>query len=151
MSDVELQVKLLYPDAKVPVKAHEEDACYDVFAYLQTDKHQSVWIQPGERRLINTGICLGIPSGWEVQLRPRSGKASKEGLTVLNTPATIDSGYIGEIKVLLINHGNMGVEIKHSDKIAQMKVSKVPTVSLKIVETLDDTQRGSSGFGSSGR
>jgi dUTP pyrophosphatase len=160
MHDVELQVKLLHKgnedqefNSKVPVKAHDDDACYDVFAYIRHEEHGDPWfeiIKPGERRLIKTGISTALPSGWEIQVRPRSGLALKKGLTVLNTPGTIDASYRGELGVVLVNLGHVDEHIHHGDKIAQLKVSKVPAVQLTVVDELSDTVRGDKGYGSTG-
>ena len=111
---------------------------------------EDIVLNPGERKLIATGLAFEIEYGYEVQIRPRSGLAFKHGITVLNTPGTIDSDYRGEIKVLLINHSNEKFEIKKGDRIAQAVVA--PVIQAKIVEVdeLSDTARGESGFGSTG-
>ena len=94
---------------------------------------------------------MALPEGFEAQVRPRSGLAAKHGVTVLNSPGTIDADYRGEIKVILINHGDAAFEIRRGDRIAQMVVAPVSAVSFNEVETLDETERGSGGFGSTGR
>lgn len=107
-------------------------------------------MQPLERQLVPTGLFIQLPIGCEAQIRPRSGIALKQGITCLNTPGTIDSDYRGEIKVLLINLSNEVQEINNSDRIAQMVIAKVSQARLIVVEQLDDTERGSGGFGHTG-
>ena len=107
-------------------------------------------LKPGARYLMPTGFALAIPLQLEAQVRPRSGLAVKHGVTVLNSPGTIDSDYRGEIKVLLINHGAEAFVIKRGDRIAQMVIAAVTRVALHEVQLLDETNRGSAGFGSSG-
>lgn len=104
----------------------------------------------GQRLLVPTGIAIALPQDFEAQVRPRSGLAVKHGVTVLNAPGTIDCDYRGEIKVPLINHGQEAFTIKRGDRIAQMVVARVTQVKLTEVESLDETARGSGGFGSSG-
>ena len=108
-------------------------------------------IPPGGRQSIQTGIAVAVPSGCEGQIRPRSGLAAKYGVTVLNAPGTIDEDYRGEIKVLLINHGQTPYVVKPGDRIAQLVVCPVVHVKLLVVDYLDATERGSGGFGSTGR
>ena len=108
-------------------------------------------INPGGRALIPTGIKVAIEPGYEIQVRPRSGLALKEGVTVINTPGTIDADYRGGVGVILINHGNRVVRIMQNDRIAQIVGAKVETMSLKVVEELPSTERGEGGFGHSGK
>jgi len=103
---------------------------------------------PGEKKIISTGIMVAIPEQYEIQIRPRSGLAAKNGISVLNTPGTIDSDYRGEIKVILINLGKDIFEIKKNDRIAQMIVCPIIKVELEEVESLPETVRGKGGFGS---
>ena len=107
-------------------------------------------LKPGARFLMPTGFAIALPNTYEAQVRPRSGLAVKHGVTVLNSPGTIDSDYRGEIKVPLINHGTADFAIKKGDRIAQMIVSEVARATLQEVAVLDDTARGDNGFGSSG-
>tara|TARA_Y200000002_G_scaffold164046_1_gene135399 strand:+ start:231 stop:662 length:432 start_codon:yes stop_codon:yes gene_type:complete len=107
-------------------------------------------IEPGDTSIIPTGLAVSIPKGFEVQVRPRSGLAAKQKLTVLNTPGTIDSDYRGEIKVILVNHGNKNFKIEKGDRIAQMIVCPVIIAQIVEVENLSDTKRGKDGFGSTG-
>ncbi len=108
-------------------------------------------LQPLERQLIPTGIFMEIPSGYEVQIRPRSGLAYKNGITCLNTPGTIDSDYRGELKVLLINLSNESQTISTGDRIAQLIVAKVETAELTLVQQLNETVRAAGGFGHTGK
>tara|TARA_R110000851_G_scaffold159212_2_gene302454 strand:- start:94910 stop:95377 length:468 start_codon:yes stop_codon:yes gene_type:complete len=107
-------------------------------------------IAPGKRAMIETGIAIALPAGFEAQVRPRSGLAAKNGVTVLNSPGTIDADYRGEIKVILINHGDAAFEIERGMRIAQLVVAPVTQVAWQAVDDLDETARGSGGFGSTG-
>lgn len=108
-------------------------------------------IEPGGRDLVPTGLCLALPVGFEAQVRPRSGLALRFGVTVLNSPGTIDSDYRGEIGVILVNHGAEPFEILRGDRIAQMVVTPVATCEFSPVDELDESSRGAQGFGSTGR
>jgi dUTP pyrophosphatase len=107
-------------------------------------------LQPMERRLVGTGLRIAVPSGFEAQVRPRSGLAVKHGITMVNTPGTIDSDYRGEVKVILINLGHEPVSFNVGERIAQLVICPVARVQLQVVEDLDETQRGEGGFGSTG-
>ena len=109
------------------------------------------FINPGERVLIPTGFALALPSSLEAQIRPRSGLALRNGVTVLNAPGTIDSDYRGEISILLINHGREPFVIKRGDRIAQMVLATIVKMELKETDSLPETSRGESGFGSTGK
>lgn len=111
---------------------------------------ENVTIPPGHRHAVATGFRVAIPEGYEIQVRPRSGLAFKHGVTVPNTPGTIDSDYRGELKVLLINHGPTDFEVKRGERIAQLVPAAVTLASFAEVEELDDTDRGAGGFGSTG-
>ncbi|MCD6363623.1 MAG: dUTP diphosphatase [Synergistetes bacterium] len=111
---------------------------------------EDVVIPPGEWRAVSTGLRISLPSGYEVQIRPRSGLALKYGVTVLNAPGTVDSDYRGVIKVILINHGRKAFWIRKGDRIAQMVIVKVEHAEVKEVDLLDETQRGEGGFGHTG-
>lgn len=110
-----------------------------------------VVVQPGARALVATGICLEIPAGFEVQVRPRSGLALKHGVTLANAPGTIDSDYRGPLGVILLNTGDKAFEVRHGDRIAQMVVAPVVQARFDLVDTLDASARGAGGFGSTGR
>ena len=118
----------------------------DIRAYLP----ESVTLQPMERRLIPTGLFISLPEGYEAQIRPRSGLALKRGLTVLNTPGTIDADYRGEIGVILINMSGEAQTIESGERISQMIIARVEQADLVEVKTLDATERGEGGFGHSG-
>lgn len=139
-----MRIKRLQPHAILPAYAHPGDAGLDLFSAV------SVAIEPGESRLIATGIAIELPPGIEAQVRPRSGLALKHGVTVLNTPGTIDSGYRGEVGVILINHGRSRFEVHQGMKIAQMVIASCLTVDVEDVPELDDSARGQGGFGSTG-
>jgi len=118
---------------------------------LRADLDAPVLLKPGERKLIPTGLFIALPEGYEAQIRPRSGLAIKHGITLLNTPGTIDADYRGEIKIILINLSDTDFEIRDGERIAQMVVNKIEKVVWQPVEQLDETQRGSGGFGSTGK
>ena len=130
----------------LPAYASPGAAGMDVVAAVE----KPLMLNPGKRAAVPTGLCIAIPEGYEVQVRPRSGLALKQGLTVLNAPGTIDSDYRGEIKVLLVNFGNEPVEIQRGMRIAQLVVAPVTRARWDEVVSLDDTARGSGGFGSTG-
>jgi dUTP pyrophosphatase len=108
-------------------------------------------LTPGERALVPTGFCMALPAGYEAQIRPRSGLAYKHGVTCLNTPGTIDADYRGEVKVLLINHGQDPFTIHRGERIAQMVVSPITQPEFVEVDVLSETDRGAGGFGSTGQ
>jgi dUTP pyrophosphatase len=142
---IKLKVKKLSPLAQIPAYQSEEAAGFDLHSI------EDAVIAAGERKLIKTGLAFDIPRGYEIQIRPRSGLAYKHGVTVLNTPGTIDSDYRGEIKVLLINHSNENFEIKVGERIAQAVIKEVIQASFEEVEELSETKRGEKGFGSTGK
>jgi dUTP pyrophosphatase len=119
----------------------------DLAASLESE----VTIPPGQRQLVGTGIAIALPRGFEAQVRPRSGLALKHGVTVLNTPGTIDEDYRGEIKVLLINHGQEAFVVRSGERIAQLVIAAVARVQLDEVSSLDATVRGDGGYGHTGR
>ena len=140
-------IKRLHTSAQMPVKAHESDSGYDLRAVLDA----AVVLQPFQRMIVPTGIALQLPRFVEAQVRPRSGLAAKFGVTVLNTPGTIDSTYRGEVGVILINLSNEPFSIQPGDRIAQLVFSPVMDTTLVPVLELDTTARGDGGFGSTGR
>ncbi|MHA1390318.1 MAG: dUTP diphosphatase, partial [Candidatus Thorarchaeota archaeon] len=131
-------------DAKIPKIAKAGDVAFDLYSVIDYE------IKPGERYAVPTGIAVEIPVGYEGQVRPRSGLALKEGLTVLNTPGTIDSGYRGEVKTIIINQGDTAFKISKGMRISQLAIRPVPEVSFIEVDELSDTDRGEGGFGSTG-
>ena len=143
----ELVIKIInQSDHPVPSYSTKDSAGMDIRANIAN----SITLQPLERALIKTGLFIELPSGFEAQIRPRSGMALKKGLTVLNTPGTIDADYRGEIGVILINLSNEVTEIKNGDRIAQMVIAKVEQAILREVSVLNESDRGSGGFGSTG-
>lgn len=109
-----------------------------------------VTLAPGARKLIPTGFCMALPAGYEAQVRPRSGLALKHGITVLNSPGTIDADYRGEVGVLIINHGDQDFTVSRGDRFAQMVIAPVTQGAFNVVSSLSDTARGSGGYGSTG-
>jgi len=132
---------------KLPEYATASSAGMDLRAYLK----MPVILHPKERKIIPTGLFIELPEGYEAQIRPRSGLAAEKGITVLNSPGTIDSDYRGEIKVILINLSEEIFEIKNGDRIAQMIISKYERILWNKVEEIDKTERNSGGFGHTGR
>jgi dUTP pyrophosphatase len=112
--------------------------------------NEELVIDAGERVLIPTGLKMALPEGYEAQIRPRSGLAIKHGITMLNSPGTIDADYRGEVKVIAINHGKHPFVVKHGDRIAQMVIAPVVQLPIEAVDKLDETDRGEGGFGSTG-
>lgn len=128
-----------------PRKAHHDDAAYDIRA------NADLVIQPGDVQLVPTGLFLELPEAFEAQVRPRSGLALKHGITLLNSPGTIDAGYRGEVGIITFNAGREPFAIARGDRVAQMVVQHLPAVELVAVEALEDSKRGAGGFGSTGR
>jgi dUTP pyrophosphatase len=141
---VKLLIKKLQKNIILPEYKTDGSSGMDLMANVE----QTVKILSGEKKIISTGIMVAIPEQYEIQIRPRSGLAAKNGISVLNTPGTIDSDYRGEIKVILINLGKDIFEIKKNDRIAQMIVCPIIKVELEEVESLPETVRGKGGFGS---
>jgi dUTP pyrophosphatase len=131
----------------LPSYATEQSAGLDLYAFIENQ----ITLKPLERRLIGTGLSMELPKGYEAQIRPRSGLAYKHGITVLNSPGTIDADYRGEIKVLLINLSNDDFLINNGDRIAQMVIAKHESVSLIDVQNINTTDRADGGFGSTGK
>ena len=141
---IEVKIKRIFENAKIPYRQTEGSSGYDLYST------ENKTIKKGEIALVSTGVVLEIPVGYEAQVRPRSGLALKKGLTVLNTPGTIDADYRGEVKVILINLGKEDVTINQGDRISQLVFQKVESVNFIETTELTDTQRGKGGFGSSG-
>ena len=133
-------------DVKLPAYATEGSAGMDIRAAVAED----IVLKPGEISLIPTGFAVAIPQGYEIQVRPRSGLATKHGITLINSPGTIDSDYRGEIMVPLINHGNDPFVVRRGARIAQMILAPVTQAELVVVEELSSTVRGDGGFGHTG-
>jgi dUTP pyrophosphatase len=145
------------PDVPVAVMRLPHGEGLDLPAYatagaagMDVVSAEDVTIAPGARHAVATGLAMAIPEGFEIQVRPRSGLALKHGITVPNTPGTIDSDYRGELKVILINHGSEDFAIRRGDRVAQLVLAPVTRASWLEVETLDETARGTGGFGSTG-
>ncbi len=142
---MKLKIKKLTPDAMIPAYQTELAAGFDLHSI------EDYVLKKGERKLIKTGLAFEIEPGFEVQIRPRSGLAFKHGITVLNTPGTIDADYRGEIMVLLINLGEEDFEIKKGERIAQAVIAPVIQAKFEEVDELSVTKRGKGGFGSTGK
>ena len=130
----------------LPVKMTEHAAGFDVHAAVG----EPTSLQPGETRVIPCGFAMALPEGYEAQMRPRSGLASRHGITLINSPGTIDADYRGEVQVPMINHGKQAFVVERGMRIAQMVIMPVPNVKLLEVEDLEDTRRGKGGFGHTG-
>jgi dUTP pyrophosphatase len=118
---------------------------------LRANIEETITLKAGQRNLIPTGLYIELPAGYEAQVRPRSGLAAKNGVTVLNSPGTVDADYRGEIKVILINHGQEDFSINNGDRIAQLVIAKHERVEWQSVNELQNTERGAGGFGSTGK
>lgn len=142
-----------WADLEVALPAYETPgaAGADIRANFAPPDRDGILLAPGTRALVPTGLRLAIPAGFEVQIRPRSGRALKEGLSLPNTPGTIDSDYRGPLGVILINLGQQDLRIAHGERIAQMVVAPVVQAVFETVDVLDQTARGGGGFGSTGR
>ena len=135
-----------HSDNPLPAYQTAQSAGMDLHAWLK----EPVTIAPGERRMIGTGLHIALPAGYEAQVRPRSGLAFKNGITVVNSPGTIDADYRGEIWIVLINHGNDAFTINSGDRIAQMVIAQYSQAVWEPVKELDSTARGEGGYGHSG-
>ncbi|HEX2441813.1 MAG TPA: dUTP diphosphatase [Methylomirabilota bacterium] len=141
---VTVPVLRIDPGLPLPAYARPDDAGLDLYAA------EPVTVKPGARALVPTGIALAIPAGFAGFVLPRSGLALRHGLSLLNTPGLIDAGYRGEIKVLLVNHGEAAVSLERGDRVAQLVVQRVERVALAPVAVLPESARGAGGFGSTG-
>ena len=140
-------IKKIYPDVQIPEYKTSGSSGLDLEAYIEED----ITLGPNETKLIPTGISVAVPNDFEIQIRPRSGLALKNNITVLNTPGTIDADYRGEIKIILINLGKSEFVIKKGDRIAQMVICPIVKIEFENVANLPETVRGSGGFGSTGK
>ncbi len=148
MSNISVSIQPLANEVILPLYATPQAAGADIRAFLPKG---SIILEPLERVAIPTGFAMALPEGYEAQIRPRSGLAIKSGITVVNSPGTIDSDYRGEVKILLINLSSESVTIQHGDRIAQMVIAPVVTAQFEKVAVLQETKRGAGGFGSTGK
>lgn len=146
MEDIQVRVVNLYPDLPLPAYMTPGSAGIDLLAAVENP----VKIEPGSIRLVPTGLKIAIPEGYEGQVRPRSGLALKHGITCLNTPGTIDADYRGEVKVILINLGSEPYAIHRGERIAQLVFNQIAKANFVVVDSLEATERGEGGFGSTG-
>ena len=148
-ADCEVRVVRLRADARMPAYMSAGAAGLDLCASLED--RDELAIPVGDRALVGTGLSIALPIGFEAQVRPRSGLALKHGVTVLNAPGTVDSDYRGEVKVLLVNHGREPFVVRRGERIAQLVIARVERATLIEVDSLDATERGAGGYGSTGR
>jgi len=141
---IKVKIKRIKDNAVIPSYAHDGDAGVDLYST------EDYLLKPGDRILVSTGITIAIPKGYEAQTRPKSGLALNKGLSIANTPGTIDSGYRGEVGIIAINLGKEDIKIEKGKKVAQMVFNKVEEAKFEEVEELDSTKRGDGGFGSTG-
>lgn len=145
MKKLDVKVKILNTDAIIPKYQTNEAAGFDLHSVDEKT------IKAGERDVVKTGLAVALPRGYELQVRPRSGLALKNGITVLNTPGTVDSDYRGELMVILLNTSKEDFVIKKGDRIAQAVIKEILQADFAVVDELDSTERGSGGFGSTGK
>lgn len=148
MKNIKVQIKRLPNNTDLPLPKYMSDhaAGMDLYAAVTVD----LAIAPGEWKLVPTGLAIALPEGYEAQVRPRSGLALKQGVSVLNTPGTVDADYRGEVGVILMNHSKQDLVIKRGDRIAQMIINKFERIVFEEVEELSTTERGAGGFGHTG-
>ena len=144
---VRVLIKRLSPSVQLPSYKTNGASGMDLMAFIE----QPIELEPGKSCLVPTGLSVAFPEKYEIQIRPRSGLAAKNNITVLNTPGTIDSDYRGELKIILFNHGNENFQINNSDRIAQMILTPIIKMELHETDELPDTVRGEGGFGSTGK
>ena len=146
MSEIQVQIQRLDPDVELPQYARSGDAGLDLRA------SEDVELAPGKRAMVPTGLAIALPEGYAGFVQPRSGLAAREGLSIVNTPGLIDSGYRGELKIIAINTDDEHtIHIKRGDRIAQLVIQEVPVVHLVEVDELEASERGAAGFGSTGK
>ena len=148
---VKVELQQLPHGEGLPLPAYHSAGAAGLDLLAALPEAAPVTLQPGSRALVPTGLIIALPSGYEAQLRPRSGLAARHGITLLNSPGTIDADYRGEVSVLLINHGDAPFTIRRGERIAQIVIAPVVQVELVRVPVLPATDRGSGGFGSTGR
>ena len=144
---IKVLIKKLHPEVQIPAYKTNGASGMDLMAFIK----EPIILKPRTSCLVPTGIAVAFPEEFEIQIRPRSGLAAKNSISVLNTPGTIDSDYRGEIKIILFNHGNIDFKINNNDRIAQMILTPVIKMQLDEVEDLPETVRGEGGFGSTGK
>ena len=144
---VRVLIKRLSPSVQLPSYKTNGASGMDLMAFIE----KPIELEPGKSCLVPTGLSVAFPKQYEIQIRPRSGLAAKNNITVLNTPGTIDSDYRGELKIILFNHGNENFLINNSDRIAQMILTPIIKMELQETDELPDTVRGEGGFGSTGK
>ncbi|RRD94543.1 dUTP diphosphatase [Clostridiales bacterium COT073_COT-073] len=147
MQKIKIEVINMAKDLPLPAYQTELSAGMDLLAAVEED----IILEPGEIRLIPTGLKIAVPDGYEAQIRPRSGLALKHGISMVNCVGTIDADYRGEVGVILINHGQKPFPIARGERIAQMVINPIVQADFTLVESLDDTERGEGGFGHTGR
>ena len=148
---VKVDIRQLPHGAGLALPAYQSAHAAGLDLLAAVPEAEPVVLTPGARALVPTGLTIALPPGYEAQVRPRSGLAAKHGITVMNTPGTIDADYRGEIGVILINHGDAPFSIRRGERIAQLVIASVVRAELVPVDTLAATDRGSGGFGSTGR
>lgn len=151
MTEITVAVRPLPHFEGLDLPAYETLGAAGMDVRAAVAKDDPLVLNPGEKIMVPTGLSVAIPQGYEIQMRPRSGLAAKHGITCLNSPGTIDSDYRGELKVILINHGQEAFTIARGERIGQMLLAPVTRLVWEQVETLDETDRGAGGFGSTGR
>ena len=147
---LQIRIQRLAHAEGLPLPAYETQGSAGMDLRAAVADGAPLVIRPGAREMVPTGLCIAVPQGFEAQVRPRSGLAARQGVTCLNTPGTVDSDYRGEVKVILINLGEQDALVRRGDRIAQMVICPVVQADWLQVETLDQTARGSGGFGSTG-
>ena len=151
MSAVKVEILQLPHGAGLPLPAYQTAHAAGLDLLAAVAEHAPVVLEPGRYAMVPTGLSIALPEGFEAQIRPRSGLAAKQGVTVLNAPGTIDADYRGEVAVLLINHGSAPFTVRRGERIAQMIIAPVAQAELVPVDVLSATERGAGGFGSTGR
>ena len=147
---IDVKVCVLAHGEGLPLPRYETEGAAGMDLLAALPENGAVALAPGKRMMVPTGLAIALPQGFEAQVRPRSGLAAKQGVTVLNTPGTVDCDYRGEVKVILVNLGDEAVTIERGMRIAQVVFAPVTRAELHRVETLDETERGAGGFGSTG-
>ena len=142
---VDVKIEKVHKDAIIPTYSHSDDACCDLYIV------EDYVLNPGQRLLLRTGVAIEIPTGFEVQLRPRSGLALKQGISLVNAPGTVDAQYRNEIRILAINLGDKAVALRKGDRCAQMCIKPVYRMNFQEVDELNPSDRGLGGWGSTGK